>query len=292
VLESARSPELNRAEREANAGGYYEGLIGVDGEGARGELAMALLGKPSDWTRFNAAGVSRQLQDDFLYFELKPDLRRKLFGHPFTTNRHGMRDRECTVVKPEGVYRIAVLGSSIDMGWGVGTEVTYVNVTAPNMLAALQTGSVDIGSTTEPYVSLILDKLPGSTEVTRGGGVSEARIGLVALDSWLKANAALADRPLAGFYEASQFTRQNPDKAAAACATFLPDLEPKVLAASLKRLDFDPRWAPAVQQSFDNATQILVDNKTIPTKPSTPDLVALDLLSNQTKYQQYFSDLK
>jgi hypothetical protein len=128
VLDSARSPELNRADREANAGGYYEGLIGGDGEGSRSELAMRLLGKPSDWVRFHAANVARQLEDDFLLFELKPNLRRTLFGHPFTTNRHGQRDREYDVTKPPGVFRIAVLGSSIDMGWGVGTEVTYVNL--------------------------------------------------------------------------------------------------------------------------------------------------------------------
>ena len=40
----------------------------------------------------------------------------------------GLRDREYTLEKPPGVFRIAVLGSSIDMGWGVGTEDTYVSL--------------------------------------------------------------------------------------------------------------------------------------------------------------------
>jgi hypothetical protein len=128
MLDSARSPELNRADREASAGGYYEGLIGGDTEGSRGELAMRLLGKPSDWVRFHAANLSRQLAGDFLLFELKPNLNRTLFGHPFTTNSHGLRDREYAVEKPPGVFRIAVLGSSMDMGWGIGTESTYVNL--------------------------------------------------------------------------------------------------------------------------------------------------------------------
>jgi hypothetical protein len=129
VLESTRSPELNRAERETSAGGYYEGLIGGDGgDAARTELAMRLLGKPSDWVRFHAANVAQVLDNDFLLFELKPNLRRTLFGQPFTTNRYGLRDREYTLKKPPGVFRIAVLGSSIDMGWGVGTEDTYVNL--------------------------------------------------------------------------------------------------------------------------------------------------------------------
>ena len=45
---------------EASAGGYYEGLIGGgDGpEGARSELALRLMGKPTDWARFHAADVS------------------------------------------------------------------------------------------------------------------------------------------------------------------------------------------------------------------------------------------
>jgi hypothetical protein len=128
ALDSTRSPELNRAERESSAGGYYEGLIGDGGEGSRSELAMRLLGKPSDWVRFHAANVSQVLDDDFLLFELKPNLHRTLFGQPFTTNRYGLRDREYTLVKPPGVFRIAVLGSSIDMGWGIGTEDTYVNL--------------------------------------------------------------------------------------------------------------------------------------------------------------------
>jgi hypothetical protein len=129
ALDSVRSPELNRTERESSAGGYYEGLIGGDGgEGSRSELAMRLLGKPTDWVRFHAANVSQVLDNDFLLFELKPNLHRTLFGQPFTTNRYGLRDREYTLVKSPGVFRIAVLGSSIDMGWGIGTEDTYVNL--------------------------------------------------------------------------------------------------------------------------------------------------------------------
>src|SRR5262249_718693 len=129
--ESARSPALNRADHEASAGGYYEGLIGAgDGPQAGGsDIAMRLLGKPAEWTRFHAANVCNPLPDhDFLQFELKPGLKRSLFGLPFPTNRHGMRDREYDVEKPDGVFRVAVLGSSIDMGWGIGTEETYVNL--------------------------------------------------------------------------------------------------------------------------------------------------------------------
>ena len=39
-----------------------------------------------------------------------------------------MRDRDYTVAKPAGTFRIALLGSSIDMGWGVGDDETYENL--------------------------------------------------------------------------------------------------------------------------------------------------------------------
>lgn len=130
ALESARAPDLNRADREANAGGYYEGLIGGGNspEGARGELAMRLLGKPSDWVRFHAADVAYQRDGDFLLFELKPNVDRRLFGQPFTTNAQGMRDRPFAAEKPPGTFRVVVLGSSIDMGWGVGDDESYVDL--------------------------------------------------------------------------------------------------------------------------------------------------------------------
>jgi hypothetical protein len=131
AIESARSGEANRADREANAGGYYEGLIGrgEGADGAPGDISLKLLGKPTDWVRFHAANVCRPLPDrDFLQFELRPDVDKTLFGRPFTTNSHGMRDREYSLEKPEGIFRIALLGSSMDMGWGIGTEETYVNL--------------------------------------------------------------------------------------------------------------------------------------------------------------------
>ena len=130
ALESARSTEPNRADREGNAVSYYEGLIG-GGDGQQGsahDVSLRLLGKPTDWVRFHAANVCRPLPNgDFLQFELRADVKKALFNQTFTTNSHGMRDREYTVEKPDGTFRVAVLGSSIDMGWGIGTDETYAN---------------------------------------------------------------------------------------------------------------------------------------------------------------------
>jgi hypothetical protein len=131
ALRNVRSPEPNRADREAGAGGYYEGLIGRAGRGpddARDELSRRLLGKPATSASIHSIGAIRHLEDDFLGHDLYPYLRRTVFGKPFTTNRFGMRDGECTRQTPPGTFRIALLGSSIDMGWGVGTGEIYANL--------------------------------------------------------------------------------------------------------------------------------------------------------------------
>jgi hypothetical protein len=51
-----------------------------------------------------------------------------VFDRTFTTNGDGMRDRPYPHKKPPNTYRIAVLGSSIDMGWGVSIEETYIKL--------------------------------------------------------------------------------------------------------------------------------------------------------------------
>jgi GDSL-like Lipase/Acylhydrolase family len=129
MIDSARSPELNRAEREGHIAGYYEDLIGgSEGrESWQGEPSLRLIGKPSGWVRFQEADVVHYLKGDFLQFELKPLVHRTLFGQPFQTNAFGMHDGPVAVEKPPDTFRIAVLGSSMDMGWGVRYDDTYLN---------------------------------------------------------------------------------------------------------------------------------------------------------------------
>jgi hypothetical protein len=129
VVDSARSPELNRADRDGHAAGYYEGLIGGGHGSERGRDAASqrLIGKPSGWIPFQDADVVHYRDGEFLQFELKPLVQRVLFGKTFSTNSFGMHDDPLTKEKPAGTLRIAVLGSSMDMGWGVKHQDTYLN---------------------------------------------------------------------------------------------------------------------------------------------------------------------
>ncbi|MDB5351264.1 MAG: hypothetical protein JWN86_2511 [Planctomycetota bacterium] len=127
ILRSVRSPEPNNADREGHAGGYYVGLIDGGPDMGRDELTLRLLGKTSDWKSFHEIEATRYLRGDFLQFELKPNEDKTVFGKRFTTNDRGLRDRAYALAKPEGTFRVALLGSSMDMGWGVSTDETYEN---------------------------------------------------------------------------------------------------------------------------------------------------------------------
>ena len=129
----ARALRSTGVDRSSNApGGYYEGLIAGAGKGGpggrRARLELCLMGDPIGHNRGQVKEVTRELDDDFLQFDLKPSYDAVFFGQRYTSNSRGMRDREYTVDKPEGVYRIALLGASIDMGWGVATPETYENL--------------------------------------------------------------------------------------------------------------------------------------------------------------------
>jgi hypothetical protein len=121
VLDCARSPEPGPSDRDAHAvEDYYEKLINGT-SGSRGTT------RPEGWIGFREANVIRYLDSDLLLFELKPDIRRTLLGQPFETNAFGMRGGPVEAEKPAGTFRIAVLGASMDMGWGVGYQDTYIN---------------------------------------------------------------------------------------------------------------------------------------------------------------------
>ena len=115
-----RNPQrLSGADAQAMDRGYYEDLTDV----ARfnPELAERFAERPPDWERCWAI----QRTGGFPTHTLQP-LRQIVFkGAPMSTNSHGMRDREYTLEKPQGVHRIALHGASHEMGTGVRDEENF-----------------------------------------------------------------------------------------------------------------------------------------------------------------------
>jgi hypothetical protein len=127
--EAARSLDPARSTGSTEPGGYYEGLIdgARDPRGEPSPLELRLVGDPIDRNRDLVQRITLKRKHDFLQFELKPDYHDTFFGKEFNTNASGMRDHDYTLEKPANVFRIVLLGASIDMGWGVGDDETYEN---------------------------------------------------------------------------------------------------------------------------------------------------------------------
>lgn len=109
------------ASLENQARGYYESLAEVNLQ------ADPLLDRPHRGREGTAGDYweGTRLRGDALGTELIPNWRGLVRGVPAHFNRWGMRDDDLPRRKPPGTYRIAVLGSSVTMGYGVAANADF-----------------------------------------------------------------------------------------------------------------------------------------------------------------------
>jgi hypothetical protein len=102
-------------------GGYYERLLKIDA--ADTQLWETMMGLPVP-PFYAGADPIRRLKD-VRFREFLPNVHLQAYDTEFRTNRWGMRDREYTLVKPPGTLRVALVGSSHSMGWGVTADEVF-----------------------------------------------------------------------------------------------------------------------------------------------------------------------
>ncbi len=71
------------------------------------------------------AGFLQSSSDPVILYELKPNLDSYYNLVDFRTNSRGLRDREYPLEKPDGAYRVAVIGGSYTMPSGIAIENAY-----------------------------------------------------------------------------------------------------------------------------------------------------------------------
>jgi hypothetical protein len=122
VINSLRSGRLSRVDTALLERGYYEDLLSVDRFNS--ELWRVYMNKPLNWLDVEGSGLER-FTGDFKQKELVPSFTSLTPHGRLSTNRWGMRDRDYEQVPPPGTYRIALLGASTVMGWGVADDETF-----------------------------------------------------------------------------------------------------------------------------------------------------------------------
>jgi len=125
-----RSGQLSRLDRAAMERGYYEDLTRVNR--FNDQLWDVYNSKPKDWLDVGGTGLTRYT-GDFIQIELIPSFVARTSWSDISTNRWGMRDQDYEQQAPPGTQRIAILGASLEMGWGVEDGETYEAV-LENML--------------------------------------------------------------------------------------------------------------------------------------------------------------
>ncbi|OAI54302.1 hypothetical protein AYO47_03120 [Planctomyces sp. SCGC AG-212-M04] len=130
-----QTDRMSSAEAMAVVEGYYEQLnqanpsrpYSDDGDLAVNQVAVDF----SDMIR---------RRDDALELELIPGWKGSWNAKPISINRWGMRDRDRTLAAEPGVRRIAVVGSSLVMGFGVGDDETFVHLLEQKLNEGKSTG--------------------------------------------------------------------------------------------------------------------------------------------------------
>jgi hypothetical protein len=128
---SLSSGLFNRADASRIERGYYEQVIGT----ARrlddlGDLP-ALRRQPGSRGAFSVPVDSAPLVmrvDDLREVVLRPGDTLQKWGVEWRTNAQGMRDRSYAIDKPAGTFRIALVGDSIGVGWGVNVEQRFESI--------------------------------------------------------------------------------------------------------------------------------------------------------------------
>ena len=116
---------LNTRDRERLVAGYYDRLIDRERFGARVEEEVRLAAAEGDDPEvFRESDVAAEAEGP-LGWALEPSAEGTFQEAVVTTNSFGMRDREYTLEKPDGVLRIAVLGACYEMGGGVANDEVW-----------------------------------------------------------------------------------------------------------------------------------------------------------------------
>jgi hypothetical protein len=118
IVRDLKVTELNKADASLLQRGYYEELVGVNR--FNGQLWEVYARRP---TRTNLpsleSGKGVRYSETYLRVELRPMIGVPYLNGTFRTNRWAMRDRDYKRAKPSGVYRVALMGPSHVVGWGV-----------------------------------------------------------------------------------------------------------------------------------------------------------------------------
>jgi len=174
------------------------------------------------------------------------------------------------------------------------SELTIENIWSQFGLApALAEGKVDAVVSWEPYVTQVLNQVPDSYLVIRGGQHMSYVMVATAHGPTVESKPALVKAIAAGLAQSSHFTRNNPDEAVEIFAKWVPGTDVAIGKKAIRNIRFDPRLSANVLRAFENAEDEVLIN-TLPGAPrlDVPSLFRPEFMTEVEKeHPEYFADL-
>jgi ABC-type nitrate/sulfonate/bicarbonate transport system substrate-binding protein len=192
---------------------------------------------------------------------------------------------------PDEYLKIALAKAGLKKG-----EVELVNITSnPALVPNLAEGKVDAVVSLEPWNTLILDKVPGSYVVKRGGGYMSYMMVSTFQDDVIRSRPDLVEKFAIGLAASAQAVRKNRDEAIEIFARVVPGVDVAIAKKAVKHINYDPRISKASMQAFDAAQNELIKlgSSSADKKLALDKVVLADTMKKiEQTHPQYFKDLK
>ncbi len=174
-------------------------------------------------------------------------------------------------------------------------ELTIENIMAPPALApALAQGKVDAVVSWEPFNTMVLERVPESYVVLRGGGHLAYIMVATAHQPTLQSNPQVVRNFVAGLAAASQYTRQHREEAVDIFSKWVPNVDLAIAKKAIQHIRYDPRISKYSMRAFEEAQDDIL-RLTLTNAPGRlviPDQFAESFLAEvQRTHPEYFSDL-
>jgi ABC-type nitrate/sulfonate/bicarbonate transport system substrate-binding protein len=173
-------------------------------------------------------------------------------------------------------------------------DLTIENIWSQFGLApALKEGKVDAVVSWEPYVTAVLEQVPDSFLVIRGGHHMSYVMVATAHGPTIQSKPDVVGNLAAGLAGASHYTRLHRDEAVEIFAKWVPNTDVAVGKKAIRHISYDPRLSPAVMRAFEAAEDEVLTN-TLKGAPrlDVPDQFRPAFMTEVEKaHPEYFADL-
>jgi sulfonate transport system substrate-binding protein len=172
-------------------------------------------------------------------------------------------------------------------------KVTIVNVPPNDHVPAMRQGSVDAEATWEPYGTMILNQIPGSILVKRGGGYMGYSLWMGSSADYVAKNPEVVQKLVDAMAESEWYIRQHPQEAAEIATHWIEGLDAKSALAAVKYMNFDPRFGKNIIAAANLEQDYLIKNGRVKAPVDFNQTTTMSFVDKAMKSEpQYFKDLK